>query len=76
MTTDRRQSGSESAPDLAEIRLWGGKGSGAPCNYCGRRITASEIEYEVEAEVRGRPVTLHFHPACHEAWKAQSEKTR
>jgi hypothetical protein len=36
-------------------------------------VSTSEIEYEVEAELDGAPLTLHFHPRCHEAWKVESE---
>jgi hypothetical protein len=36
-------------------------------------VSATEIEYEVEAELDGEVVTLHFHPRCHDAWKMESE---
>jgi hypothetical protein len=36
-------------------------------------VSSSEIEYEVEAELDGARVTLHFHPRCHDAWKSESE---
>jgi hypothetical protein len=36
-------------------------------------VSTSEIEYEVEAELDGEPLTLHFHPRCHDAWKMESE---
>ena len=55
------------------IRLWGGKGCGVPCDFCRVLVSTSEIEYEVEAELDGEPLTLHFHPRCHDAWKMESE---
>jgi hypothetical protein len=55
------------------IRLWGGKGCGVPCDFCRVLVSTSEIEYEVEAELDGEPLTLHFHPRCHEAWKMESD---
>jgi len=55
------------------IRLWGGKGCGVPCDFCRVLVSASEVEYEVEAELDGKPLTLHFHPRCHDAWKMESE---
>ena len=55
------------------IRLWGGKGCGAPCDFCRVLVSSSEVEYEVEAQLDGKPVTLHFHPRCHEAWKTECE---
>jgi hypothetical protein len=36
-------------------------------------VSANEIEYEVEAELDGAPLTLHFHPRCHDAWKTETE---
>ena len=53
------------------IRLWGGKGCGAACDFCRVLVSSSEIEYEVEAHLDGARVTLHFHPRCHDAWKAE-----
>jgi hypothetical protein len=51
-------------------RVWGGKGCGAPCDFCRVLVTSSDVEYELEAELDGQAVTLHFHPRCHEAWRA------
>jgi hypothetical protein len=36
-------------------------------------VSANEIEYEVEAQLDGARLTLHFHPRCHDAWKAEVE---
>jgi hypothetical protein len=58
------------------IRLWGGKGCGVPCDYCRVLVSSTEVEYEVEAELDGAPVTLHFHPRCHDAWKVEIEAHR
>jgi hypothetical protein len=55
------------------IRLWGGKGCGVPCDFCRVLVSPSEVEYEVEAKLDGEPLTLHFHPRCHDAWKMESE---
>jgi hypothetical protein len=55
------------------LRMWGGKGCGAPCDFCRVLVTSSEIEYEVEAELDGSITMLHFHPRCHDAWKAGQE---
>lgn len=52
-------------------RVWGGKGCGAPCDFCRVLVSPSDVEYELEAELDGEPLTLHFHPRCHEAWKAE-----
>jgi hypothetical protein len=55
------------------IRLWGGKGCGVPCDFCRVLVSTTEVEYEVEAELDGEPLTLHFHPRCHDARKMESE---
>jgi hypothetical protein len=55
------------------VRLWGGKGCGVPCDFCRVLVSSTEVEYEVEAELDGAPVTLHFHPRCHDVWKAEIE---
>jgi hypothetical protein len=55
------------------IRMWGGKGCGAPCDFCRVLVSSSDIEYEVEAQLDGAPVTLHFHTRCHDAWKMECE---
>jgi hypothetical protein len=57
------------------VRVWGGKGCGAPCDYCRVLLAPSAVEYEVEALIESEPVTLHFHPRCHEAWKAERAVT-
>jgi hypothetical protein len=36
-------------------------------------VSTIEVEYEVEAELDGEPLTLHFHPRCHDAWKMEAE---
>jgi hypothetical protein len=55
------------------IRLWGGKGCGAPCDFCRVLVSPTEVEYEVEALLDSEPVTLHFHPRCHEIWKTECD---
>ena len=55
------------------IKMWGGKGCGAPCDFCRVVVADSDVEYEIEAELDTQRVTLHFHPRCHDAWKAGRE---
>ena len=54
-------------------RMWGGKGCGAPCDYCRVLVGAEEIEYEVEARLDREDLVLHFHPRCYDAWRASRE---
>lgn len=55
------------------IKMWGGKGCGAPCDFCRVVVPESDIEYEIEAKLDAEILTLHFHPRCHDAWKAGRE---
>jgi len=41
-----------------------------PCALCDGKIEAGEIVYEIPC-VHPRTKALHFHSACHEAWKAE-----
>ena len=55
------------------LRMWGGKGCGAPCDFCRVVVGVCDVEYEVEAELDGVRVMLRFHPRCHDAWTAGHE---
>ena len=55
------------------VRMWGGNGSGMPCDFCRVLVSASDVEYEVEAQLDGATIILHFHPRCHDAWVAGQE---
>jgi hypothetical protein len=55
------------------IRLWGGKGCGVACDFCRVLVSDTEVEYEVEAQLDGQRMTLHFHPRCYDIWKTESE---
>lgn len=56
-------------------RMWGGKGCGAPCDYCRVLVSAEEVEYEVEAGLDEATFLLHFHPRCYDAWRASRERS-
>jgi hypothetical protein len=58
------------------LRMWGGKGSGAPCDFCRVLVSTDDVEYEVEAQLDGAVVLLHFHPRCHDAWTAGQDPTQ
>ena len=55
-------------------RMWGGKGCGAPCDFCRVTVSADEIEYEVEARVDCENLVLHFHPRCYDSWRTSREQ--
>lgn len=50
-------------------RMWGGKGCGAPCDFCRVLLSTEDIEYEVKARLDGETLMLHFHPRCYDSWR-------
>jgi hypothetical protein len=54
------------------LKLFGGRSAGTACDFCRVSITANDPEYEVDAELDGVKVALHFHVACYDAWRAGS----
>lgn len=54
-------------------RMWGGKGCGAPCDFCRVLVGPEEIEYEVEAQLETESLMLHFHPRCYDAWRSSRD---
>jgi len=58
---------------VVPLRMWGGKGCGAPCDFCRVVVSETDVEYEIEADLDNQRLTLHFHPRCHDAWKAGIE---
>jgi len=52
------------------LRVWGGHGCGAPCDFCRVVVAPADVEYEVEASLDGKSLVLHFHRNCHDAWQA------
>jgi hypothetical protein len=55
-------------PEAQFIGLWGGMGTRARCEHCGRVIESDEIEYELVflRHADTETVTLRFHRECWE----------
>jgi hypothetical protein len=52
-------------PSVKPRKLWAGLGSGRPCDGCGRSITPTDLEYELEfADDR----TIRLHRDCLAIW--------
>jgi len=66
-------------PREAPQRMWGGSGSGAQCAICGERISADQLEYELEYRCvdnpNGRP-SFHVHIRCCAAWEFEQTGLR
>jgi hypothetical protein len=57
-------------------RMWGGKGCGAPRDFCRVLVGADEVEYEVEARLGEEALVLHFHPRCYDTWLASRQPAK
>jgi hypothetical protein len=65
-------------PDHSPERTWGGRGSGACCVICGQRVTADELEFELEfasGDNGNRAEGYHLHQGCFFAWDLERRKT-
>lgn len=51
------------------LKLFGGRSAGSVCDYCRVTITPNDPEYEVDAELDGTKIALHFHVACYDSWR-------
>ena len=62
-------------------RLWAGRGTGQPCEHCGRTIPAEEVQYDLELADRSGASSnaegriLSFHIGCYDPWRARMEKS-
>jgi len=53
------------------VRMWGGYGIGRLCVVCDKTIEHSDVEYEVEANIKGETVRMWFHAACQSIWQLE-----
>jgi len=52
-------------------RMWGGRGSGAPCSACGKPVAPDEVEFELEYDDAGlAPEPYRVHGRCFAAWES------
>src|SRR5215469_5801598 len=58
-------------PVVLPTRINAAYGTRMPCDLCDRPIAANEVEYEVTDPGSGK--RLHFHIACHYAWRRECE---
>jgi hypothetical protein len=62
-------------------RLWAGRGTGKPCQFCSKAIRADEVQYDLEvvADAAGtsnasRGQVLSFHFNCYDPWLARRQE--
>jgi hypothetical protein len=65
---------------LEAARLWAGRGSGKPCAFCGKSISADDVQYDLEVTEELAPATqisrggtLSFHLPCYDQWRARRD---
>ena len=58
-------------PLEAPVKLWAGKGRGAPCTACDEPILRTQAEYEPQYDGRA-PIRLHI--GCHGLWEAERRR--
>jgi hypothetical protein len=51
------------------LKLFGGRSAGTVCDFCRVVITPNDPEYEVDAELDGTKIALHFHVTCYDSWR-------
>lgn len=57
-------------PREKPLRVWAGVGTDTRCAVCGRRLGASEIEYELEF---ASGISIVVDRECHWLWDAERE---
>lgn len=50
------------------VTVWAGPGNGQACRKCGRSISFTEVECEVELRDGPQARAFQFHAACYSAW--------
>ena len=58
-------------------RTWGGPGADMPCTICAKRVTVSQMEYELQFRNDGATPGLdryHLHLRCFAAWEMERTK--
>ena len=55
-------------PSEGMPRVWGGPGSGQPCDACEKIITNVDLEIE---GIRSEGGTVRFHVKCFQVWDAE-----
>jgi hypothetical protein len=51
------------------IRVRGCFGPDSPCVLCRVMLWSTDLGFEVQADLDGTPLLLHFHPRCYESWR-------
>ncbi len=57
-------------PRKSPLKVWGGRGTGERCAYCGEVVGPSHISYEVDAG----EATATFHASCFTKWRTEAEE--
>ena len=72
MAEDRRSLAGE-LPSIASLKVWGGFGTGKPCDACGEPIQPSQLEHEVGL-YDDETTNFRFHIGCGSLWEAELKR--
>jgi hypothetical protein len=63
---------------VESLRLWGGFGTGNPCDACGEPVQRSQMEHEYRLHEKYRlhdgTTAFRFHVACADLWRAELKR--
>jgi hypothetical protein len=65
LVADKIRSGVLPLPPEPPQKYFAGKGTGQLCDMCEQKITAGQLEYEIDVNDR----TLRFHERCADMWR-------
>jgi hypothetical protein len=68
---------SDKIPRCDPDRTWGGPGADMPCTIRAKRVTVSQMEYELQFRHDGATPDLdryHLHLRCFSAWEMERTK--
>jgi hypothetical protein len=57
-------------PRVRPDAIWGSRGTGVPCDCCGRGISALDVMYELD--FKSGPA-LRMHLPCYQAWRDETD---
>jgi len=56
--------------------MWAGYGSGADrCVICGRRVTPSDVQYDLQYGMEGQHDDHAMHLQCFDAWETERDRS-
>lgn len=61
-------------PRYGSVQLWGGAGTGLPCDACELPVEVNHAEITADLDSDEAQSTLRLHPHCFSIWQAERSK--